>query len=637
MKRIILIWLLVNIKLISAQIIEIDPNSIIIKAKPGFEADMGININAQSASSYGGILSQTGAQCSVVQGCEADGLYTISIAESAHKETLMSHLSDRSDIEFVQPNHIYRTQLTPNDPLVNDQYHINLLNMPDAWNISTGNKNIVIAVIDTGAKIDHVDLKNQLWVNTGEIPNNNVDDDGNGFVDDVNGYNFAEKNALISDSNGHGTHVSGIAVAQTNNGLVTAGMGFNCSLMVLKASRSDENSFRESDLLSAMTYAINNGADIINMSLGGFGNSPLLEEKIEEAVAAGILVVVAAGNRNVNLDSVAFFPANVAAAITVSASDQNGEFDNTYSNYGSVVDIMAPGTSVVSLGLSTTRSAAVLTGTSMSAPMVSGALGLLKAFAPNADPTLLIQALKATATDKGLGGVDSQSGAGLINPFRALEYLQDPQLNTSVISGDFANTDSIIEYTVFSVNPIVENSIVVTINGTAFTTSDSAITFTSSISGGTLLINLNANNILSSNTNQQINIALSMQDSAGNIQTDSLSLNRQIQFALYGPTGVGTSPIFGPNPFDPAITPTYIGFQITKSADIKIEIFTLNLEKVFEYTGTVGASYNSISWDGKDFSGRIVPNGVYVMILKATSLDGEEITKRQKIAVLKNT
>ncbi len=548
--------------------------------------------------------------------------------------TVIKQLKSNPDIITAEPNLIYqlpKIQFTPNDPSMNSQYHISLLDMPSAWEISTGNSNITIAIIDTGIDTTHPDLRNQLWDNTAEINGTaGVDDDHNGKIDDTHGWGFHSATSNIKDMIGHGTHVSGIAAAQTNNHIGIAGVAYNCKLMPLKASIGNTNYFELADLIEAINYAIEKDASVINMSLGGSGQSSLFNDAISEAHDANISIVVAAGNEASNIEDENISPAIHPDVITVAAARSTGEVDTRYSNYGKAVDILATGTNIYSTY--PTSNYHQLTGTSMATPIVSGVVALLKSVYPEATPSQIYDAITQTALDKNSTGKDMLTGYGLIQPAAALNFMKWPRTHSSKLSGDYVQINQTLEYSFISISPIKTDSIVATINQTRYTLQSPELIFTplTGTYSGKLSIDFSTIPLAA-----QTPIQLYYEDIKGDFNTDNITLINQSAFKIVGPNGEDSQLINAPNPFDPNNESTIIGFEVSQNADISIEIYTLGLTKIFEWNGYVDTGYQSITWDGKDMSGDTVPNGIYIMALKATSETGESLKKRHKIAVSK--
>jgi subtilisin family serine protease len=268
-----------------------------------------------------------------------------------------------------------------------------------AWSLTTGGP-VLVAVLDTGIDASHPDLAGEMWANAREIPGNGIDDDHDGYVDDVNGWNFVAGNGNTDDDNGHGTHVAGIIGADGNNDVGTTGVDWNVSLMAVKVLDSHAAG-DPSTVARGIRYAIARGARIINLSLAAPLPSPALRSALTAAQDAGVLIVAAAGNWGESLRSDPEYPASYQApnVISVAASNQDGALDPT-SNYGSMVDIAAPGTDIVS----TARGGGyeLRTGTSMATAVVSGAAALVASEHPDWRWPQLRTAILSSARHTGL-------------------------------------------------------------------------------------------------------------------------------------------------------------------------------------------------------------------------------------------
>ncbi len=293
----------------------------------------------------------------------------------------MEMLSGVRAVDHAEPNYFYSPGQVPDDRDFGRLWYLentgqrvhDIAGTPGAdisataaWELETGSPEVVIAVIDSGVAMDHPDLKNNIWSNREEIPENGIDDDENGYVDDVQGWDFVNYDNNPSDyskdlyGDGHGTHVAGIIAAEGNNGIGAAGVMWQARIMPVQIFDLFENSpFNATTLvvLEAVLYAVENGADILNCSFGGPSYSRFLYEAYEMAGAAGVLVVAAAGNDGLDNDRVPVYPAGYKLdnIISVAATNENDDLAG-YSNYGSMsVDLAAPGGSgVVSNIYSTT-------------------------------------------------------------------------------------------------------------------------------------------------------------------------------------------------------------------------------------------------------------------------------------------
>jgi len=274
------------------------------------------------------------------------------------------------------------------DPGTTSQWSLDAISATQAWDVATGSRSVVVAVIDSGIDLAHPDLVANLWTNPGEIAGNGLDDDRNGFVDDVHGWNFAANDANVQDGYGHGTHVAGIIGAVGNNGVGVTGVAWNVSIMPLKF-QDDRGVGYTGDAIKAVQYATMMRRDygvnvvVINASWGGgTGFSSLLETAIRDAGSTGITFVAAAGNSGANNDVATRYPSgyDLPNVIAVGACDSTGSLAG-FSDYGATsVDLAAPGTSIYST-LPGGRYG-WLAGTSQAAPHVTGAVALLAAARP---------------------------------------------------------------------------------------------------------------------------------------------------------------------------------------------------------------------------------------------------------------
>jgi subtilisin family serine protease len=245
--------------------------------------------------------------------------------------------------------------------------------IPYAWNTTTGARDVVVAIVDTGVAIDHPDLAQNIWRNEAEANGApGVDDDGNGYVDDVYGWDFANNRPNGVDDNGHGTHCAGI-IAAAMNGMGVAGVAPNVRIMPLKFL-SASGAGDTMAAIAAINYAVAMGARVISNSWGGGGRSELLNQAIQNAQARGVLVVAAAGNSSTDNDAFPNFPSNYDGVVSVASTDVNDNLSG-FSNYGrGTVTIAAPGSNIFST--LTQGRYGFMSGTSMATPQVSGALAL---------------------------------------------------------------------------------------------------------------------------------------------------------------------------------------------------------------------------------------------------------------------
>ena len=260
-----------------------------------------------------------------------------------------------------------------------DDWHLNQVNAPEAWSAGYTGEGVTVAVIDTGADLNHSELRNRLWTNDDEVPGNGRDDDGNGYIDDTHGWDFVNDDNRPQDSNGHGTHVASLIVG-ARDGVGTTGAAYGAEVMVLQGLGADGVGSTR-DIAQAIRYAVDEGADIVNLSLSGAA-SKSIESAMRYAEQNGVLVVAASGNDSASTPSA---PASLSGALTnvlaVGAVDQSGQLAD-FSNRPtpSTVMVHAPG---VRLKAAVPDGFARMSGTSMATPMVAAVAALAKSAAPN--------------------------------------------------------------------------------------------------------------------------------------------------------------------------------------------------------------------------------------------------------------
>ena len=351
------------------------------------------------------------------------------------------------------PNGFKYPMAPPNDPLYAQQYHWPRVMAPDAWDIQTGSSQTVVAIIDTGIQLTHEDMQAKIWQNAGEIPGNGVDDDGNGFVDDTVGWDFLDNDndpaphpTAGQDGASHGTHVGGLVGAATNNGVGVAGQDWACKLMVLRVFPEDGGT-TDAVILAAMDYALAMGANVMNLSLGG-GYTPVYDEPMQAARSQGCVVVVAAGNWNWMFTDDPYSwlspvcndgpnPAVdnwVLGVAATDAEDRKAYFSNyDGSSTKTFVDVSAPGVNVLSCLIFDPANGfnsayGMMSGTSMSCPIVAGLCALLHAQYPSYSPLDVINQIRATADniDALNPGYEGMLGTGRINDLAALSAALPP-------------------------------------------------------------------------------------------------------------------------------------------------------------------------------------------------------------------
>ena len=399
-------------------------------------------------------------------------IYKIKFKSGQDPKELCETLMENPEIDFAEPNYLLYTQeihsnelrvagytlrdkengkptiqpnqkekflnSTPiNDPLYLDgsQWYIDAVHTPEAWELATG-EGQVIAIIDTGVDWDHPDLDDNIWTNVDEIPDNGIDDDGNGYVDDIRGWDFVNDDNDPNDDNAHGTHVAGIAAGEGNNGTGIIGVAFNAKIIPVKILQSS-GSGSSSDLASSIEYASDNSATVINMSLGSYGESMTVKIALENAYANAVLVA-AAGNNGYKVDPpypprplyAPMYPSCYGFVIGVEATTQTNTLAS-FSNfdpsgpavagnpYGHNYEIKASGVGIYSTFPNGNYNA--LSGTSMASPIVAGAVALMKSHNP-AQSTEQIFAKLIQGVDNGIVDIENSIDYVLESDLHFVEY-----------------------------------------------------------------------------------------------------------------------------------------------------------------------------------------------------------------------
>jgi subtilisin family serine protease len=386
----------------------------------------------------------------------------------------VQQLTGRPGIAYVEPNYALSIDATPNDPRFSELWGLNNtgqtggtfdadIDAPEAWDITTGSSTVVVGVIDTGVDYNHPDLAANIWTNPGEVPGNGLDDDGNGYIDDIHGYDFVNNDGNPFDDNGHGTHTSGTIGAVGNNGIGVVGVNWNVQIMALKFLDAGGGGWTD-DAVAAVKYATmmhdlyvtsggTKGANIVltSNSWGGGGYSQALYDAINDSGNADMLFVASAGNSNSSSPS---YPAgyDLANIISVAATDHK-DARASFSNYGADwVDLGAPGVAILSTTPNNTYS--VYDGTSMAAPHVSGAAALAWSTSPQANYQTIRDAIfagvdKIPALDPAMGSTTPVATGGRLNAFNTLKQLAMAVTGSTPAAGEVVfskPTDFVIRF-----------------------------------------------------------------------------------------------------------------------------------------------------------------------------------------------
>lgn len=429
------------------------PGEVIVKFKaqaPGLQKIESSSAFVQLVQKYNVISSEKvfkDTKAIIINKADPIGLsrvYLLKVPTSVDILKITAKIQQDPEIEYAEPHYLFPVNAIPNDSLYFMQRYLTQIKAPEAWNIAKGDTSVIIGIIDTGVKWDHPDLKNQIWTNRREIPNNGIDDDGNGYVDDVRGWDFVTgvsgtgtydaapgEDGEIPDNDpmdvdGHGTHVAGIAGATTDNHIGVASLSWGCRIMPLRCGwlANDGNGYISSLFAAqAHVYAANNGASVVNQSSS---TSQVVLDGARYAYLKGVVIVNAAGNSND--ESVGLLGAQ-PWALSVASVEVN-DIKAYYSTFGTAIDISAPGGGFLG-GIWSTYikdSYTSLIGTSMASPVVAALAGLLKSQHPKWTPAQIMFQITGTADniDGKNPAYKGKLGYGRINALRAVTEIPPP-------------------------------------------------------------------------------------------------------------------------------------------------------------------------------------------------------------------
>lgn len=418
------------------------------------------------------------------------------------------------NVQYAEPWYVYSLTDIPNDTQYGVMTQFAQVSAPTAWDIIKGDSgDVVIAVVDGGTDWDHVDLIDNIWDNVDEIPGNGIDDDANGFIDDVRGWNFANNSndptglPGTPQSASHGTHVSGTAAATTNNAVGVASISWNCILMGLNAASATSDRSIQFGYL-AITYAVENGASVINCSWGGLGNPSAFEQEvIDFAGANDVLVVAAAGNDGTNNDNNHHYPSNYNGVLAVGATNKTNDIKAGFSNYGVTTDVFAPGVSILSTTPGNTYSSA-FSGTSMASPLVAGLAGLVRTLHPTWTYNQVREQIRVSCDniDGANAGIAGLLGKGRVNATQALTDLGLPAIRITNVSFTETGGDGIID---------PGETVDVTVSFTNYLDNASNVTIDLVENDANVTLTNGTGNIVTLNTNDVANVSFQFDVGSG--------------------------------------------------------------------------------------------------------------------------
>jgi subtilisin family serine protease len=417
------------------------PHVVVVKVKPGLQKSSGSGINEWQQSAaidrLQPVMPSTIALKKQADAWGLDRVYYAYYSDDRSPAEVARIIQADPSVEYAEPKYVQHLCAVPNDSLYTQQsVYLLRLKMAEAWNLAKGeNGSALVAIVDGGTSINHPDLAANIWINNDEIPNNGKDDDQNGFVDDINGWNFANGSA---DPTGlantplnaeHGTHVAGICGAVTNNQKGVAGSSWNAKVMAINTSSpySDNAIVYGYD---GILYAANNGADIINCSWGTLGSASLYEQDVVQyALQRGSVIVAAAGNDN---DSTFHYPSSYEGVLSVAALAA-GNLKASFSNYGKAIDVAVPGVTI--LGPVGANGYKTMSGTSMASPLAAGIVALVKSAHPSWNGRQAAEQVRMTCINidpinvtykgkLGRGLVDAQAALTTVTPSIRIDHVR---------------------------------------------------------------------------------------------------------------------------------------------------------------------------------------------------------------------
>lgn len=455
------------------------PQTIIVKIKSGLRSSCSLtsvaNSGFNSATSKLGTIAlkkvfprhQAPLQERNAQGqklADLSLIYEIKYSSPINIEKAINTILQTGTVEYAEPRYLYHYNYNPNDPSTGTQYFLTKIQAYTAWDISHGDTNIVVGIVDSGTDWDHPDLQANVKLNYND-PINGADDDADGYIDNWRGWDMSENdNNPMVDNSDHGSHVSGCAAAVTDNGVGVASPGFNCRFLPVKCADAQSTTTIDHGY-EGITYAADHGCDVINCSWGGPGGGQFGQDVITYAsINMGALVCASAGNSYIDE---ANYPASYDYAFNVASTNQN-DGKSSFSTYNYTVDVCAPGSSIYSTVYNNAYTS--MSGTSMASPITAGGAALVKSMNPTFTGLQVGEQLRMTADNiYGIGGNGSylnKLGTGRINLYRALTEtpLSVRYENVAITDG---NDDAFVINDTLAISGDVVNYLAPTTNLTA--------------------------------------------------------------------------------------------------------------------------------------------------------------------------
>jgi thermitase len=466
--------------------------------------------------------------------------------DPAKRDEIQKSLEDSGLFDFVEPDYLAQVSTTPTDPLYSSQWHLPKIQADSAWSITTGSTGVTIAMIDSGVDTTHPDLASKI----------------------VGGWNFLTNSSTIVDTMGHGTQTAGTAAAIGNNGVGVSGVVWQNPIMPLVVVDSTGNA-SYSNIASAITYAANHGARIVNISIGGSSASSTLQSAVTYAWNLGTVVFASSGNGGINAP---YYPAGCQYAVAVGATDSNDQWVS-FSNYGNFLSLVAPGINIYTTTAGGGYGAN--SGTSFSSPIAAGVGALVLSQSPSMSASSLVSTLEKTADDLGAPGFDQYYGWGRVNAYRALTSSISLPPPPPAVSISSPTSGSMVQGTVSTAGTA---SAPAGISQIQFLV-DGNLASTSSVTPFAFPWNS------STSSNGTHNLTVKVVDSSNNVASSSVSVsvNNLVVKDTTPPTVYIQSPLNGTRITERG------NFTITANAsdNVRVTQVAIYMDGVLDYTGSV--------------------------------------------------